>query len=83
MKAVIDKYDGKLDAADNSGNYPIENMIMLDCEALGVMLMCTDDYFQSKLFDLAAAAVEERIKNCILNQIEMTDDFKFISEEGD
>ena len=83
MKAVIDKYDGKPDTADNSGNYPLENMIMLDCETLGVMLMCTDCYFQSKLFGLAAAAVEERIKNCILNQIDKTDDFKFILEEGD
>lgn len=79
VKAVIDKYDGKLDAADNSGNYPIENMIMLDCEALGIILMCTDCSFQGKMFDLAATTV----KNCILNKIDKTDDFKFISEEGD
>lgn len=83
MKAVIDKYDGKLNAADNSGNYPIENMIMLDCEALGVMLMCTDCCFQGKLFGLAAAAVEEQVKSCLLNQIDKTDDFKFISVESD
>lgn len=83
MKAVIDEYDGNPDAADNSGNYPLDNMIMLDYEPLSVMLMCTNCYFQSKLFDLAATAVEERIKSCILNKIDMTDDFKFISEEYD
>lgn len=83
MKAVINKYDGKPDSADNSGNYPSGNMIMLDNEPLGVMLMCTNCYFQSKLFGLAAIAVEERIKRRILDKIDKTDDFKFISEEGD
>ena len=83
MKAVIDKHDGKSDAADNSGNYPITNLITLDREPLGVMLMCTNCYFQGMLFGLAAAAVEERIKNRILSKIDKTDDFKFISEECD
>lgn len=83
MKAVIDEYGGRLDAADNSGNYPSQNTIMLDDEPLGVMLMCTDSNFQSTLFDLAAAAMEERIRNNILNNIDKTDDFKFISEEWD
>jgi len=83
MKTVIDEYDGKPDTVDNSGNYHIENMIMLDCEPLGVMLMCTDCCFQSRLFGLAAAAVEERIKSRILNKIDKTDDFKFILEECD
>lgn len=83
MKAVIDKYNGKPDAADNSGNYPITNLITLDHETLGVMLMCTNCYFQGMLFGLAATAVEERIKNRILKKIDKTDDFKFISEECD
>lgn len=47
------------------------------------MLMCTDCCFQGKLFDLAAATVEERIKSRILNKIDKTADFKFISEECD
>lgn len=83
MKAVVDKYGGKPDAADNSGNYPAGNLIMPDCELLGVMLMCTSCYFQCRLFELAAAAVEERIENRILNKIDKTGDFKFISEECD
>ena len=83
MKAVIDKYGGKPDAADNSGNYPVKNMIMLDREPLGVMLMCTDKFFQSELFDLASEAVEKQIKSCILNKIDKTDDFEFLSEECD
>lgn len=83
MKAVIDEYDEELDTADNSGNYPVENMLMLDYEPLGVMLMCTNCNFQSMLFGLAAAAVEERIKSRLLNKIDKTDDFQFISEEWD
>lgn len=83
VQAVIDEYDGDTEAADNSGDYPAENMIMPDCETLGVMLMCTDCDFQSELFDLAAAAFEERIKERVLNKIDKTEDFKFISEEND
>ncbi len=83
MKAVVDAYGGRIDAADNSGNYHVENMIMFDDETLGVMLMCTSGDFRSLLFDLAAAAVEERIESRILNTIHKTDDFKFISEEWD
>lgn len=83
VQAVIDEYDGDTEAADNSGDYPAENMIMPDCETLGVMLMCTDCDFQSELFDLAAAAFEERIKERVLDKISKTEDFKFISEEND
>ncbi len=83
VQAVIDEYDGDTEAADNSGDYPAENMIMPDCETLGVMLMCTDCDFQSELFDLAAAAFEERIKERVLDKISKTEDFKFISEECD
>lgn len=83
MQAVIDKYDGELGTADNSGNYPVEKMIFLDHEPLAVMLMCTSSYFRSMLFGLAADAVEERIKKRVLGKIDKTDDFKFISEEYD
>ncbi len=81
--AELDEYDEDTEAADNSGDYPAENMIMPDCETLGVMLMCTDCDFQSELFDLAAAAFEERIKERVLDKISKTEDFKFISEECD
>ena len=85
MKAVIDKYDGRIDAADNGGNYSVGNMIALDRETLGVMLMCTCTLcdFQARLFGLAVSAVEERIRNRILNKIDKTDDFKFIIEDID
>lgn len=82
-QTVIDEYGGELRTADNSGNYPVEKMITLDYEPLAVMLMCTSCYFQSILFSLAADAVEERIKSRVLNKIDKTDDFKFISEEYD
>lgn len=74
---------GKPDAADNCGNYPIENMVMFDDESFAVMLMYNSCYFQSMLFDLAVTAVEERIRSRILNRIKKTDDFKYIREEGD
>lgn len=82
VQAVIDKY-GDRSSADNSGNYPVEKMIMLDHEPLAVMLMCTDGDFRSTLFNLAADAVEELIKEKVLDKIDKTDDFKFISEECD
>ncbi len=77
----VDEYDE--DADDYSGDYPAQNLIMADCETLGVMLMCTDGDFQSELFELAASAFEERIKSRVLNKIDKTEDFKFISEEND
>lgn len=83
MQAVVDEYDGELKAADNSGNYPVEKMITLEYEPLAVMLMCTSTYFRSMLFGLAADAVEERIKKRVLDKIDKTEDFKFISEEYD
>lgn len=83
MQAVINKYDGELRTADNSGNYPIENRITLDREALGVMLMCTSGIFRSMLFGKAAETFEERIKKRVLDKIDKTDDFKFICDEYD
>lgn len=83
VRAVIDEYDGDTQAADSSGDYPVENMITPDCETLGVMLMCTDCDFQSELFDLAAAAFEERVKERVLDKIDKNEDFKVISEECD
>ncbi|MDE7230868.1 MAG: hypothetical protein K2N56_10350 [Oscillospiraceae bacterium] len=82
VQAVIDKY-GEESSADNSGNYPVEKMITLEYEPLAVMLMCTSNIFQTMLFGLAADAVEERIKKKVLDKIDKTDDFKFISEEYD
>lgn len=83
MQAVIDQYNGELQTADNSGNYPVENRIEIDREALGIMLMCTLSHFQSMLFNKAAEAFEERLKSRVLNKIDKTEDFKLISEEYD
>lgn len=83
MKAVTDYYRGDPDSADNSGNYPLEtNMISLDYEALGVMLLCGSREYKNSLFKKAQAAAEERIKS-VLDKTDKTDDFKFISEEWD
>ncbi len=55
MQAVIEYYNGDVSAADNSGNYSVEKMITVDHEALGVMLMCTNGDFSSRLFKARAA----------------------------
>ncbi len=84
MKAIIDKNHGKRDIVDNSGEYPLEkNMIELDDEPLGVMLLCTDRDFKNILFNLTVETVKERIKRHLLKKINKTDDFKFILEEWD
>lgn len=83
LNAVINKHGQSPDTVDNCGNYPKENMILLDDEPLAVMLMCTDCDLQCTLFDMAAAAVEEQIKDCIYNKVNRADDFQFITETGD
>lgn len=83
MRAVVDEYDGDTETADNSGNYPVDNRIELDCEALGVMLLCTNGDFRSMLFNKAAETFEERLKKRVLDKTEKTENFKFISEEYD
>lgn len=83
MQAVVDAYDDDPDAADNGGNYPMENLIMADNETLGIMLMCADCDFQDTLFEQAVEIFGEQIRNCFLNKIEKTEDFQFIAEEVD
>lgn len=83
MLEVIDYYNGDVSVADNSGNYSVEKMITIDCEALGIMLMCTMGEFRSMLFNKAAETFEERLKSRVLDKIDKTEDFKFISEEYD
>ncbi len=83
MRAVIDEYNGDVSTADNSGNYPVEKMMTVDYEPLAVMLMCTMGEFRSMLFNKAAETFEERLKSRVLDKIDKTEDFKFISEEYD
>lgn len=83
MREVIEYYNGDETAADNSGNYPVEKMITVDPEPLGVMLMCTMGDFRSMLFNKAEKTFEERLKSRVLDKIDKTEDFKFISEEYD
>lgn len=83
MKAVIDAEGGDPAAADNAGNYPLENLIMFDNETLGVMLLCTDCDFQDALFEMAVEMFEEQIRQRLLDKIEKTDDFQLIREEID
>ena len=94
LKAISDKYSQDLGAADDCDKYPKESlmlityiargsdgedMMLLDGEPLGIMILCTDIYFQGMLFDMAVSAIRERI----LSKIDKTDDFKVILEVGD
>lgn len=83
VQEVIDKYDGEITAADNSGNFPIENRLELDCKTLGVMLMCAGGLLRSRLYHKATETFAERIESRVLKKIKTTEDFKFISEEYD
>lgn len=83
MREVIEYYNGDVTAADNSGNYPVEKIIAFDNERLAVMLMCTNGDFRSMLFNKAEKTFEDQLKKRVLDKIEKTGDFKFISEEYD
>lgn len=83
MQAVIDKYSGDIETADNSGNYPFDNRIECDNEAFRVMLLCTEADYRNTLFRLSVSAMEEHIKERVLDKIDKTKDFRFISEEYD
>lgn len=83
MREVIEYYNGDVTAADNSGDYSVEKMMTVDYEPLCVMLMCTNGDFRSMLFNKAEEAFEERLKSRVLDKIDKTEDFKFISEEYD
>lgn len=83
VQAVIDKYDGDVTVADNSGDFPIENRLALASETLGVMLMCAHDHLRNRLFEKAAETFAERIRSCVLKKGKMTEDFQFIVEEYD
>ena len=83
MQAVIEYYNGDVTSADNSGNYHHDNRIEIGNETLGVMLTCTTGDFRSMLFNKAAETFEERLKSRVLDKIDKTGDFKFISEEYD
>lgn len=82
-QVVIDEYDGEITAADNSGNFPIENRLEIDRETLGIMLMCSHSLLPNRLFSKAAETFAERIKSRVLKKIKTTEEFKFISEEYD
>lgn len=83
VQAVIDEYDKDAAAADNSGNFPIENRLALESETLGVMLMCADGLLRNRLFEKAVETFAERVKSKVLKKSKTTDDFQFIVEEYD
>lgn len=69
-------------AEDNSGNYYRDREIMPDTETLRIMLMCIDGEFANELYGFAIYVMTERIKS-IIDKLDTTEDFKFITEEYD
>lgn len=61
LQTVINECDGEIMAADNSGNFLMENRMAIDCEKLGVMLMCADGFLRNRLFEKVAETFAERI----------------------
>lgn len=83
VQTVMDGDGGEAAAANNSGNFPVENRLEIDRETLGVMLMCADSLLQYRLFGKAAEMFAERVRSRVLKKIKTTEDFKFIVEEYD
>lgn len=72
-----------MNVLDNSGDYPHENRIECDRDTLTVMLLCAPNSLGTGLFYFAVYLMTEKIKENVLDKIEKTEDFKFISEEYD
>ncbi|MDE7398779.1 MAG: hypothetical protein K2N06_04535 [Oscillospiraceae bacterium] len=83
MKAVIDENGGDTESADYSGNFPVESRIEIDRETLRVMLLCTSEDYRDTLFSVCAVDVKEYIEKHVLDNIDKTEDFKFICEAYD
>jgi len=79
VQAVIDSYDGSLDAIDNCGDYPLDNRISCDNDTLKIMLSCTSPEFSTDLFGFAVYVMTNRIRDRVLDVIDKTEDFKFIA----
>lgn len=83
MQAVIDENDGDTECADYSGDYPVESRIEIDRETLRVMLLCSHEDYRDTLFAVSAVNVKEYIEKHVLDNIDKSEDFKFICEAYD
>lgn len=83
FRQLADSCGNRIDILDNSGAYPHENRIECDRDTLSIMLLCTPESLSTELFYFAVYVMTEKIKANVLDKIEKTDDFKFISEEYD
>lgn len=61
LQTIINEYDWEITAADNSGDFLMENRMAIDCEKLGVMLMCADDFLRNRLLEKGAETFAEWI----------------------
>ena len=83
MQKILSEYNNGLNAVNNSGNYPHANRIECDNHTLGIMLMCMPDDIRYDMFKLAVSEITCQIQRRVLNFIDKSENFKFISEEYD
>ena len=83
MQAVIDENGGDTESADYSGNFPVESRIEIDREILRVMLLCSHEDYRDTLFAVSAVNIKEYIEKHVLDNIDKSEDFKFICEAYD
>lgn len=83
MQTVIDENDGDVDSANYSGNYPVESRIQIDLDTFRVMLLCSHKDYRDTLFAVSCVNIREYIEKHVLDNIDKTEDFKFICEAYD
>lgn len=81
MQAIIDKYGE--DSGNYSGNFPVENRIEIDLDTFRVMLLCSHEDYRDTLFAVSVVNIKEYIEKHVLDNIDKSEDFKFICEEYD
>lgn len=83
VQKVLDKYNNDNNSADNCYNYPHDEEILPDNDTFSIMLLCTDKDYVNEMFEFAVYSMAERIKNNVLEKVDVSEDFKVILKEHD
>ena len=83
VQKVLDKYNNDNNSADNCYNYPHDEEILPDNDTFRIMLLCTDEDYVNEMFEFAVYSMAERIRNNVLEKVDVSEDFKVILKEHD
>lgn len=83
VQKVLDKYNNDNNSADNCYNYSHDEEILPDNDTFRIMLLCTDEDYVNEMFEFAVYSMAERIKNNVLEKVDVSEDFKVILKEHD